>query len=149
MDIRSFVAFISLFATCLASVSQDCHTSASSVKTGPSGYSSSSLAGYSSTTSIVYNGGGPTATIDAGIVHGTTTSLPAATASVNKFLGIPFAKSPPERFAPPEKPEAFSNPINATAFAPACIQQFVSLAFEPRSVCTLTSNRCIRWHPVS
>lgn len=71
-----------------------------------------------------YPGGGPTATIDAGIVYGTTTSLPAATATVNKYLGIPFAASPPVRFSPPEKPQSWNAPINATAYKPACIQQF-------------------------
>lgn len=75
--------------------------------------------------SSAYPGGGPTATIDAGIVHGTTTSLPAATATVNKYLGIPFAASPPVRFSPPEKPQSWSTPMNATAFKPACIQQFM------------------------
>lgn len=72
-----------------------------------------------------YPGGGPTATIDAGVVIGTTTSLPGATATVNKFLGVPFAKSPPTRFAPPEKPAPFSSPIEAKQWSPACIQQFV------------------------
>jgi len=80
---------------------------------------------YKQSFSCSYLGGGPTATIDAGVVLGTTTSLPAATATVNKFLGIPFAKSPPERFSPPESPGKFSKPINATAWSPACIQQFV------------------------
>jgi acetylcholinesterase len=37
----------------------------------------------------------PAVTIDAGVVYGNTTLLPSATASVNKFLGIPFAKTPP------------------------------------------------------
>ncbi|KAK1055449.1 hypothetical protein LTR74_015679 [Friedmanniomyces endolithicus] len=72
-----------------------------------------------------YPGGAPTVTIDAGVLIGTTTSLPAATASINKFLGVPFAKSPPTRFAPPVSPGSFSKPINATAWSPACIQQFV------------------------
>ncbi|TKA21640.1 hypothetical protein B0A50_08816, partial [Salinomyces thailandicus] len=72
-----------------------------------------------------YPGGGPTATIDVGVLHGTTTSLPAATASINQFLGVPFAKSPPTRFGPPESPQNFSQPINATSWSPACIQQFV------------------------
>ena len=71
-----------------------------------------------------YPGGGPTATIDAGVVIGTTTSLPAATASVNKFLGVPFAKSPPTRFAPPQSPGKFGQPIMAKQWSPACIQQF-------------------------
>lgn len=72
-----------------------------------------------------YLGGPATATIEAGIVHGTSTSMPAATASVNKFLGIPFAKSPPTRFAPPEPAGNSNQVINATAWKPACIQQFV------------------------
>lgn len=75
--------------------------------------------------SCVYSGGGPTATIDAGIIIGTTTSLPAAAATVNKFLGVPFAKTPPERFAPPESPGTFNGTIMATAWSSACIQQFV------------------------
>lgn len=77
-----------------------------------------------------------TATIDAGVLHGTSTSLPTATATVNKFLGVPFAKSPPERFAPPVKPDFFSAPINATAFSPACNQQFLSMSFAlPLHLC--------------
>ena len=72
-----------------------------------------------------YPGGGPTATIDAGVVIGTTTSLPAATATVNKYLGVPFARSPPLRFAPPESPGTFSEPIMAKEWSPACVQQFM------------------------
>ncbi|KAK5133457.1 hypothetical protein LTR08_007699 [Meristemomyces frigidus] len=90
----------------------------------PNGYPTTSASASAGTASCGYPGGGPTATIDAGVVIGTTTSLPAATASVNKFLGVPFAKSPPIRFAPPESPGSFSAPINATAWSPACIQQF-------------------------
>lgn len=71
-----------------------------------------------------YPGGGPTATIDSGVVTGTTTSFPDATATVNKFLGVPFAKSPPTRFAPPESAGKFSGPIIAKEWSPACIQQF-------------------------
>lgn len=67
----------------------------------PHGYSSANGVAPTARPSCGYPGGGPTATIDAGVVVGTTTSLPAATASVNKFLGVPFAQSPPERFAPP------------------------------------------------
>lgn len=90
----------------------------------PYGYSTSSATAPASTPSCGYSGGAPTATIEAGVLIGTTTSLPTATASVNKFLGIPFAQSPPTRFAPPESPGTFSAPINATAWSPACIQQF-------------------------
>jgi hypothetical protein len=66
----------------------------------------------------------PTATINAGLVVGKTTSLPNALGLVNQFLGVPFA-SPPERFSPPKPPAArFEHPLNATAWKPACIQQF-------------------------
>jgi acetylcholinesterase len=67
----------------------------------------------------------PTATIDAGIIVGKATALPNGLGpSVNQFLGIPFAQSPPERFSPPRNVAAFSTPLNATAWKPACIQQF-------------------------
>lgn len=67
----------------------------------------------------------PTATIDAGIVIGTATSLPTATASVNKFLGVPFAQSPPVRFAPPESLEKLPGKgvYEAKQWSPACLQQ--------------------------
>jgi carboxylesterase type B len=66
----------------------------------------------------------PTATIDAGVVIGKSTTLPTALGPVNQFLGIPFAQSPPERFSPPEQTPQFPEPINATEWKPACIQQF-------------------------
>lgn len=65
----------------------------------------------------------PTVTIDSGTVIGTTTSLAGATASVNKFLGIPFAASP-TRFAPPATATPWKAPYHATKYGPACIQQF-------------------------
>lgn len=85
----------------------------------------------SQTTTCGYAGGPATATIDAGILHGTTTSLPAATATVNKFLGIPFAKNPPLRFGPPEKNEPFSTALNVSSFGPSCLQQFASQFHSP------------------
>ena len=66
----------------------------------------------------------PTATIDVGEIIGTTTVPPSATVTVNKFLGIPFAVTPPERFAPPVPAKKFSKPVVAQAWSPACIQQF-------------------------
>lgn len=65
-----------------------------------------------------------TATLPSGVVIGTTTNLPSATAAVNKFLGIPFAQSPPLRFGKPVSPAAWSTPLLAQAWKPACIQQF-------------------------
>ena len=63
-------------------------------------------------------------TLEIGTVAGVTTSLPSATAAVNKFLGVPFAKTPPERFTPPSPPDLLTGTLNANAFKPACIQQF-------------------------
>ncbi|KAF9888395.1 hypothetical protein FE257_008673 [Aspergillus nanangensis] len=64
----------------------------------------------------------PTATIDSGLVVGTTTLLPSSTATVNKYLGVPFG-APPVRFRPPEPVAPWSTIRNATTWGPACIQQ--------------------------
>ena len=66
----------------------------------------------------------PVVLLPSGPVIGTTTSLPSATAVVNKFLGLPFAQSPPERFSPPQDAAGWREPLNAIAVKPACIQQF-------------------------
>ncbi|KAF9695949.1 hypothetical protein EKO04_006020 [Ascochyta lentis] len=70
---------------------------------------------------------GPTVTISAGTIIGTATTSanqPSLTASANAYLGVPFAKSPPERFSPPEAASPWSTPLQAQAVKPACIQQF-------------------------
>lgn len=77
----------------------------------------------------------PTASLDSGLVVGTTTTLPSATAIVNQFLGVPFAVSPPERFSPPQRPERWSEPVDATAWRPACIQQFNCKGLRSRFSC--------------
>lgn len=69
----------------------------------------------------------PTAIIDSGAVIGTTTNLPSSTVTVNKFLGIPFAVSPPERFSPPIPVPKWWDPRQAKAFTSACMQQFVCM----------------------
>lgn len=79
----------------------------------------------------------PTATIDAGVVHGKSTSLPAGLGPVDQFLGIPFAQSPPGRFSPPSSAPKFSATLNATEFKSACIQQFKC---EPLAVYPLAPN---------
>ncbi|EOA86252.1 uncharacterized protein SETTUDRAFT_161464 [Exserohilum turcica Et28A] len=69
----------------------------------------------------------PTVTIASGVVIGTFTkpiNQPDLAASANAYLGIPFAKSPPERFSPPEPAQPWSSPLKAQAIKPACIQQF-------------------------
>lgn len=65
----------------------------------------------------------PSATLDSGVVFGTSTSLPTSKVIVNKFLGIPFA-APPVRFSPPENPIPWSKPLHTTAQKPSCVQQF-------------------------
>ncbi|KAF4549769.1 Carboxylesterase-like protein 5 [Elsinoe fawcettii] len=72
----------------------------------------------------------PTATIDSGVLIGVKTTLPTATAAVNKFLGVPFAQSPPERFSPPVREGPYGSPRNATQFSAACVQQFLTPTAE-------------------
>ena len=68
----------------------------------------------------------PTVTLDSGPIIGTTTSLPSALATVNKFLGVPFAAKPTgsRRFALPTTVPKWTEPIKAQTWSPACVQQF-------------------------
>ena len=69
----------------------------------------------------------PTVTIASGVIIGTTTkpaNQPNLPTSANAYLGVPFAKSPPQRFSPPEAVQPWSSPLQAKALKPACIQQF-------------------------
>lgn len=70
----------------------------------------------------------PTVTLSSGVLVGKTTSLPSATAAVNNFLGVPFAQSPPERFAPPAAATKWSSPYHAVNRTAACVQQFDCLS---------------------
>lgn len=83
----------------------------------------------------------PTATIDAGVVHGKSTSLPAGLGPVDQFLGIPFAQSPPGRFSPPSSAPKFSKALNATEFKSACIQQFKCKLFHMFLSASNTTNK--------
>ncbi|TVY82450.1 Acetylcholinesterase [Lachnellula suecica] len=65
----------------------------------------------------------PTVVIDAGTLVGTTTSFPSATATVNQFLGVPFAASP-TRFGLAATPTPWTEPLAVAVRKPACIQQF-------------------------
>lgn len=70
----------------------------------------------------------PTVSISAGTIVGTATqpaNQPSLTAFANAYLGVPFAKSPPERFSPPEAASPWSAPLQAQAVKPACLQQFL------------------------
>ena len=80
--------------------------------------------------SVIFAQDSPTATVDAGALIGTTTTLPAATGPVNKFLGVPYAVSPPERFSPPSPVQPFADPYDATETKASCIQQFNCTGFS-------------------
>lgn len=66
----------------------------------------------------------PTVTVENGVLVGTTANFPSASVVVNKFLGVPYALSPPERFEAPKAVSSSSALVNATAWKPACFQQF-------------------------
>lgn len=66
----------------------------------------------------------PTVSLDSGLIVGTRISIPSAGAIVDQFLGVPFARSPPERFSPPSKPEKWDGLLETKHVKPACIQQF-------------------------
>ena len=75
-----------------------------------------------------------------GRLVGTTTSLPSATASINKFLGVPFAKTPPGRFLPPSPADQVDGEIDATSWKPSCIQQFAGPGQAAWDIFNLTLN---------
>ncbi|TIB79839.1 Carboxylesterase [Wallemia mellicola] len=65
----------------------------------------------------------PSVTLPQGVAQGTTTTLPSATSPVHKYLGIPFAQSPPPRFEPALPLEGESSEmIDATQWKHKCIQ---------------------------
>ncbi|KAF6807359.1 para-nitrobenzyl esterase [Colletotrichum sojae] len=72
----------------------------------------------------------PTVTISSGIIDGLSTNLPNTAATVNKFLGIPYATA--HRFSPPSDPSPWSSPLNTTTFGPACHQNFGLNELGPR-----------------
>ena len=78
----------------------------------------------SAASAVTIDAAAPTATLDSGVVIGTTATIPSATAPVNKFLGIPFAQSPPTRFGVPVPPKPWTQPLTTTEHRPACLQQF-------------------------
>ncbi|KAF5683335.1 triacylglycerol lipase V [Fusarium denticulatum] len=65
----------------------------------------------------------PTATIDNGVIIGTSTSIPDSKIKVNQFLGIPFAEKP-IRFNAPKPAKPWDTPYNATVYKPACFMKF-------------------------
>ncbi|KAK1848853.1 para-nitrobenzyl esterase [Colletotrichum chrysophilum] len=73
----------------------------------------------------------PTVTISSGAVRGISTNIGDGVATVNKFLGIPYATTP-ARFSRPESPEPWTEPLDATEFGPACYQNFGLNELGPR-----------------
>ncbi|KAM0561600.1 hypothetical protein ACHAPJ_002768 [Fusarium lateritium] len=65
----------------------------------------------------------PTATIDNGVIFGTTTSIPSSKTVVNQYLGIPFGEKP-IRFSPPKPAKPWDSPYDASEYKPACIMKF-------------------------
>jgi carboxylesterase 2 len=78
----------------------------------------------------------PTVTLDSGVVIGTATGVlnqPSVTGLASAYLGIPFASSPPLRFAPPTAPSPWKEPLVAQKLAPACLQAFGTGATAART----------------
>ena len=97
----------------------------------------------------------PTVTLDSGVVVGTSVAIPldssvgliprdnivnsttrdangtvlqaAGPVVVNEYLGIPYASSPPLRFAPPSPAKSWTSPLDATAYKSICIEQFMCM----------------------
>jgi len=67
----------------------------------------------------------PTVTVDNGIFVGSQTAIPGAPQEVKKFLGIPFAVTPPQRFSPPQKAPASRETRQATNYGPGCLQLII------------------------
>lgn len=88
----------------------------------------------------------PSVRVENGLIIGTTTSLPSASATVNKFLGVPFAQSPPKRFSPP-KAAVRKSTIEATAWKPACIQQINCELAQFCFIILGAHGDQIPWHP--
>lgn len=64
----------------------------------------------------------PSATLEAGVIVGTTSTAPGSTVIVDQFLGVPFAAKP-IRFGMPKPPCKWTNPLKTTKQAPSCFQQ--------------------------
>ncbi|KFY89938.1 hypothetical protein V500_05391 [Pseudogymnoascus sp. VKM F-4518 (FW-2643)] len=73
----------------------------------------------------IHNSSRPTVALDYGLVVGITNQVPSAPhLTVNQYLGVPFAKSPPRRFEPSEDTGPWKYPWDASYFRPSCIQYF-------------------------
>jgi len=78
----------------------------------------------------------PTVTLDSGVVIGTATGVlnqPSVTGLASAYLGVPFASSPPLRFAPPTAASPWDEPLVAQELPPACLQAFGTGATAART----------------
>jgi carboxylesterase 2 len=78
----------------------------------------------------------PTVTLDSGVVIGTATGVlnqPSVTGLASAYLGVPFASSPPLRFAPPTAASPWKEPLVAQKLPPACLQAFGTGATAART----------------
>ena len=67
--------------------------------------------------------GRPTAKLDSGVVIGFEQFVHGTPTKLNTFLGVPFGAQP-ARFGPPQSPQAWTSPRDASKYGPACPQQF-------------------------
>lgn len=72
----------------------------------------------------------PSVTVDTGPLTGTTTTFASSTATVNKFLGIPFAKVT-KRFDTAAPVPTWSDTFDATSYKTFCVQEFASNPNDP------------------
>jgi len=78
----------------------------------------------------------PTVTVENGVFVGTTSAVPGATQVANRFLGIPFAVTPPVRFERSVKAPNSTEIRNATSYGPNCLQSANSMVFT-QSYCVV------------
>ncbi|KAM0277497.1 hypothetical protein ACHAQH_005775 [Verticillium albo-atrum] len=64
----------------------------------------------------------PSVTLGQGTLVGIATQVADASVTVHKFLGVPFAVSPPRRFEPPEPLPSSSKTFNTTQWSAKCIE---------------------------
>ncbi|KAK7539077.1 carboxylesterase hlo [Phyllosticta citricarpa] len=70
------------------------------------------------------SGPDPSIELGDGKIIGTTGTIPDLKDPVNKYLGIPYAKTPPLRFGRAEDPEQWTEAKDVKDLKPSCIQQF-------------------------
>lgn len=93
----------------------------------------------------------PIARIDTGLIIGQ--AVEAEDTTINRFLGIPFAK-PPKRFEKPEPAEPWASNLALVTkkYSPACVQQILGSDSEINKAANGESENCLYlnvWQPTS